>query len=77
MGHELIAREPRFVAEGSCGRCFAALDLVSVNVRGVWYCSSACADGESRGERERAVSESWLYPAPRRFFRKRRPTELR
>jgi len=64
-------------SSGSCARCLAALDLVSVKVGGVWYCSPACARRESRGERKRAVPESWLYPAPRRFFRKRRPTELR
>ena len=64
-------------SSGSCAHCLAALDLVSVKVRDVWYCSPACARGENRGERKRAVPESWLYPVPRRFFRKRRPTELR
>ncbi len=64
-------------SSGSCLRCLAALDLASVKVRGVWYCSLACAEGNSPGERKLAVPESWLYPVPRRFYRKRRPTELR
>jgi hypothetical protein len=64
-------------SSGSCPRCLAALDLASTKVRGIWYCIPACAGGESPGERKHAVPESWLYPVPRRFFRKRRPTELR
>jgi len=64
-------------SSGSCLRCLAALDLASVKVRGVWYCSPACAKSRSPGERRLAVPESWLYPVPRRFYRKRRPTELR
>ena len=64
-------------SSGSCLRCLAALDLASVKVRGVWYCSPACAKGRSHGERRLAVPESWLYPVPRRVYRKRRPTELR
>ena len=31
----------------------------------------------SAGERRPVVPESWLYPVPRRFHGKRRPTELR
>jgi hypothetical protein len=64
-------------SSGSCLRCLAALDLASVRVRGVWYCSPACAEGRSPEKRKPAVPESWLYPVPRRFYRKRRPTELR
>jgi hypothetical protein len=64
-------------SSGSCLHCLAALNLASVKVRGVWYCSPACAEGNSPGERKPAVPESWLYPVPRRFYRKRRPTELR
>ncbi len=65
-------------SSGSCARCRAALDLVSVKVRGLWYCSPACARGDSSGEKRKpAVPESWLYPVPRRHYRKRRPTELR
>ena len=64
-------------SSGSCLRCLAALGLASVKVQGVWYCSLACAKGRSPGERRPAVPESWLYPVPRRFYRKRRPTELR
>jgi hypothetical protein len=64
-------------SSGSCLRCLAALNLASVKVRGVWYCSAACAGGNRPGERKPAVPESWLYPVPRRFYRKRRPTELR
>ena len=73
-GASVVERVP---SSGSCARCLAALDLASVKVRGVWYCSLACARGESHEERKRAVPESWLYPVPRRFYRKRRPTELR
>ena len=64
-------------SSGSCPRCLAALDLTSVKVQGIWYCSPACAEGKSPGERKPAVPESWLYPVLRRFYRKRRPTELR
>jgi hypothetical protein len=62
---------------GSCPVCRGALDLASVQVRGVWYCSAACAEGRSRAERRPpVVPEPWLYARPRRFFRKRRPKEL-
>ena len=62
---------------GSCPVCRAALGLVSVQTRGVWYCSPACADGRAPVEGPRpAVPEPWLYARPRRFFGKRRPKEL-
>jgi hypothetical protein len=62
---------------GSCPVCRGRLDLTAVQVRGVWYCSTACADGRSRAEAPApAVPEPWLYARPRRFFRKRRPKEL-
>ena len=62
---------------GSCPVCRAALDLTSVEERGVWYCSTACADGRGHaGAREPVVPEPWLYARPRRFFGKRRPKEL-
>ena len=65
-------------SSGSCARCLASLDLASLKVRGVWYCTTACARGEGGGgERKLSVPESWLYPVPRRFYRKRRPAELR
>ncbi len=64
-------------SSGSCQRCLAALDLASIKVRGVWYCSPACAEGESAGHPRPAIPESWLTPVLRRFYRKRRPSELR
>ncbi len=65
-------------SSGSCAICRAALDLASVKVGGVWYCSTACAEGRPTGEKPyRDVPETWLTPVPRRFYRKRRPTELR
>ena len=70
-----IERRP---ASGSCSICRAALDLVSVEVGGVWYCSTACIRGRpAEKELHRVVPETWLIPVPRRFYRKRRPTELR
>jgi hypothetical protein len=63
---------------GSCAHCNASLGLASLKVDGVWYCSSACADGRvPSAPREPRVPESWLYARPRRFFRRRRPKELR
>ena len=63
---------------GSCDRCGESLGLASLKQRGVWYCSSGCAEGEVRGEvRSFRVPEPWLYARPRRFFRKRGPKELR
>ena len=65
-------------SSGSCAICRAALDLASVKVGGVWYCSTACAEGRPSGEeRCSVVPEAWLYPVPRRFYGKRRPIELR
>jgi hypothetical protein len=63
---------------GSCPVCRRALDLASVQVRGTWYCSAACAEGRSRVETPApVVPESWLYARPRRFFHKRLPKELK
>ncbi len=63
---------------GSCARCRASLGLASLKAEGVWYCSSACAEGRVEGgERSARVPEPWLYARPRRFFRKRAPKELR
>ena len=66
-------------ASGSCSRCQRGLDLAAAKVRGDWYGSASCAEGgdcplESQVP---AVAESLLYPTPKRFFRKRRPRELR
>jgi hypothetical protein len=63
---------------GSCARCRASLDLTSVKVGDRWYCSSACAEGHPGGDaRVPAVPEPWLTARPRRFFRARKPKELR
>jgi hypothetical protein len=63
---------------GSCARCRERLGLASLEVAGRWYCSTACADGHVVAEpRPPAVPESWLYARPRRFFRARKPKELR
>jgi hypothetical protein len=63
---------------GSCPRCNAALGLASVREDGVWYCSSACARGESPATpRAAAVPEDRLTNRPRRFFGRRTPKELR
>ena len=63
---------------GSCARCRASLDLVSIEVSGHWYCTTACADGHVQAEpRPPAVPEPWLYARPRRFYRARKPKELR
>ena len=66
-------------ASGSCSRCQRALGLAAAKVRGDWYGNAACAeDGDCPLESEpAAVSESLLYPTPKRFFHKRRPRELR
>jgi hypothetical protein len=63
---------------GSCPRCLASLGLASLQSRGVWYCSPACASG-APAERAGApaVDERWLTNRPRRFHRKRSPKELR
>jgi len=63
---------------GSCARCRASLTLASVEAGGRWYCSSACAAGRVDAvPHPPAVPESWLYARPNRFFRARRPKELR
>jgi hypothetical protein len=63
---------------GSCARCRDALGLASVKLGDRWYCSTSCADGRVPVEpRPPAVPEDWLYGRPRRFFRARRPKELR
>jgi len=63
---------------GSCARCRASLHLASLEVGGLWYCSSACAENYPGGEvRAPAVPEAWLTARPRRFFRARKPKELR
>jgi hypothetical protein len=63
---------------GSCARCHARLDLASLAVRGVWYCSSDCALGRvSAQPRSKSVPEPWLTGRPRRHFRARAPKELR
>jgi len=63
---------------GSCARCRGSLHLASVRVGDLWYCSTTCADGHRSAEpRAAAVPEPWLYARPRRFFRARRPRELR
>jgi hypothetical protein len=66
-------------ASGSCHRCGRALDLAAVKVNGLWYGNEACAHGGECPFRERAaaVPETWLYARPRRFFRRRRPKELK
>jgi hypothetical protein len=63
---------------GSCARCGASLGLASLKRDGVWYCSTACAEGRvSATPRHVRVPEAWLYARPRRHFRKRAPKELR
>ena len=63
---------------GSCPRCQAGLGLASVESRGVWYCSPACASGEPTARpRVPAVDETRLTNRPRRFHRRRAPKELR
>ena len=66
------------LGSGSCARCRDSLDLASVKVGGVWYCSSACAEGRVAAERNTpSVPEPWLYARPRRFFGARTPKELK
>jgi hypothetical protein len=63
---------------GSCARCRASLDLASLEARGVWYCSAACAEGRTSGEPAApSVPEAWLTARPRRYFRARKPKELK
>jgi hypothetical protein len=74
---EEIDRRPANGA-GSCAHCGASLTLASMKVNGVWYCSTACADGRSATEaRGFRVPEPWLYARPQRHFRRRQPKELR
>lgn len=62
---------------GSCPVCHGPLDLTAIASRGVWYCSTACADGRSqRDAPPLLVPEPRLYARPRRFFGSRRPKEL-
>ena len=66
------------LGNGSCARCRDSLDLASVKVGDVWYCSSACAQGRVVTEpTPPSVPEPWLYARPRRFFRARKPKELK
>jgi len=69
----------RVAAAGSCARCGRALGLASAKVGGRWYGNSACASGGAcpLDERAPAVAETALFGRPRRFFRRRRPRELR
>ncbi len=47
-------------------------------MRGVWYCGSDCAHGRDGAEpRQPRVPEPWLYARPRRFYRARKPKELK
>ncbi len=63
---------------GSCPRCLGRLGLDATRAEGIWYCSTACAEGHPRTAlREAGVPEDWLYNRPRRYFRKRRPIELK
>jgi hypothetical protein len=63
---------------GSCARCRGSLDLAALERGGVWYCSSACAEGRvSATPRVARVPEPWLYARPKRFFGRRAPKELR
>jgi len=63
---------------GSCARCRESLGLASTRVGGVWYCSAACAeDREHDASATARVPEPWLYARPRRFFRSRKPKELK
>ncbi|TDJ20633.1 MAG: hypothetical protein E2O69_03340 [Deltaproteobacteria bacterium] len=63
---------------GSCARCRDRLSLASLKQRGAWYCGSACAEGRVLATpRSSRVPEAWLYARPRRFFKCRKPKELR
>jgi hypothetical protein len=66
-------------ASGSCARCGRALGLASACVDGRWYGNAECALGGPcpLDVRPPAVPEPALYPRPRRFFRPRKPKELR
>ena len=64
---------------GSCARCRRSLDLASVKVNGQWYGNEACARGGPcpLETRSLTVPEPWLTVRPQRFFRRRKPKELR
>ncbi|MGH0031926.1 MAG: hypothetical protein ACQGVC_19220 [Myxococcota bacterium] len=66
-------------SSGSCVRCQRSLGLASVKVRGQWYGSMSCAEGEAcpLDKSGPAVDEAALYSRPRRYFRRRAPKELR
>ena len=69
----------RVPSSGSCVRCQRSLGLTSVKVRGLWYGTATCAEGETCPLERNApsVPERALYARPRRFFGKRAPKELR
>ena len=71
-----IRRAP---ANGSCARCGRALGLASAEGNGLWYGNSGCASGGAcpLEENPPIVAETALFTRPRRFFRRRRPKELR
>ena len=49
-----------------------------MKVNGVWFCSTACADGQRTAEAQMfRVPEPRLYARPLRHFRPRAPKELR
>jgi hypothetical protein len=64
---------------GSCVRCRRSLGLASVKVLGEWYGNEACARGGAcpLDSHQPVVPEAWLYTRPQRFFRRRKPKELR
>jgi len=63
---------------GSCARCRGSLGLASQKQGDLWYCSTSCADGRApAAPRAPGVPEPRLYARPLRFFRARRPKELR
>jgi hypothetical protein len=64
---------------GSCARCRRSLGLASCKVGGLWYGNEACAMGSPCPLDSRApeVPEAWLFTRPQRFFRRRKPKELR
>ncbi|MEN8182775.1 MAG: hypothetical protein ABFS46_09590 [Myxococcota bacterium] len=64
-------------ATGSCARCRASLGLAAVKAREAWYCCTACAEGRRAVPRPLSVPEARLYGRPQRFYRARRPKELR
>ena len=66
------------LGNGACARCGGSLDLASLKHGDAWYCGTACAEGRVAAERsEPSVPETWLYARPRRFFRARKPKELK